>query len=88
MILDACRDNPLEEICPSLKDKKLNFTRIEAGATSRPPARHLNTVRANRPLDGLPGTHSPFANALFAALQTNPSIYFEQVFNEVARAYV
>jgi uncharacterized caspase-like protein len=32
LILDACRNNPLGEVCPSLKNKKLSFTRIEAGA--------------------------------------------------------
>src|SRR6185312_7177233 len=32
VILDACRDNPLGEVCPNLKGKKLAFTRIEAGA--------------------------------------------------------
>src|SRR5262249_39329109 len=37
-------------------------------------------------LDGLAGSHSPFATALFAAFEANPGIYFEQVFNEVARA--
>ena len=37
-------------------------------------------------LDGLPGAHSPFATALFAALEANSGVYFEQVFNEVARA--
>lgn len=32
VILDACRDNPLDEVCPGLKGKKLSFARIEAGA--------------------------------------------------------
>ena len=32
LILDACRDNPLDEVCPNLKGKKLSFTRIEVGA--------------------------------------------------------
>jgi hypothetical protein len=37
-------------------------------------------------LDGPAGTHSPFATALLSAFEANPGIYFEQVFNEVARA--
>src|SRR5262249_25067775 len=32
VILDACRDNPLGDVCPNLAGKKLSFTRIEAGA--------------------------------------------------------
>jgi len=47
VILDACRDNPLGEVCPNLAGK---------------------------------------ATAMFSAFEANPGIYFEQVFNEVARA--
>ena len=45
-----------------------------------------STQFGQQALDGLPGTHSPFATALFAALEASPGIYFEQVLNEVARA--
>lgn len=34
--------------------------------------------------DGSPGKHSPLATALFAALEANRQVYFEQVMNEVA----
>jgi tetratricopeptide (TPR) repeat protein len=85
VILDACRDNPLGEVCPGLKGKKLSFTRIEAGALQG-FLLVTSTQFGQQALDGLPGTHSPFATALVSALEANPSIYFEQVFNEVARA--
>ena len=45
-----------------------------------------STQFGQQALDGLPDSHSPFAAALFARLEANPSIYFEQVMNEVARA--
>src|SRR5262245_26803082 len=85
LILDACRDNPVGEVCPDLKGKKLSFTRIEAGAMQG-FLLVTSTQFGQQALDGPPGIHSPFATALFASLETNPSVYFEQVFNEVARA--
>jgi len=85
VILDACRDNPLGDVCPGLKGKKLSFTRIEAGALQG-FLLVTSTQFGQQALDGPPGMQSPFATALFSALEANPSIYFEQVFNEVARA--
>src|SRR5262249_36966589 len=85
VILDACRDNPLGEICPNLKGKKLSFTRIEAGAMQG-LLLVTSTQFGQQALDGLAGNHSPFATALFAAFDARPGIYFEQVFNEVAQA--
>ncbi len=85
VILDACRDNPLGDACPSLRGKKLAFTRIEAGAMQG-FLLVTSTQFGQQALDGPPGIHSPFATALFSALEANPGIYFEQVLNEVARA--
>jgi tetratricopeptide (TPR) repeat protein len=85
VILDACRDNPLGEVCPNLKGKKLAFTRIEAGAMQG-FLLVTSTQFGQEALDGPPGVHSPFATALFTSLEASPGVYFEQVFNEVARA--
>ena len=85
LILDACRDNPIGEVCPNLKGKKLSFTRMEAGAMQG-FLLVTSTQFGQQALDGLPGAHSPFATALFSALEANSGIYFEQVMNEVARA--
>jgi len=85
VILDACRDNPLGYVCPNLAGKKLSFTRIEAGAMQG-FLLVTSTQFGQQALDGLPGTHSPFATALFAGLEASPGINFEQVMNEVARA--
>src|SRR5215510_8211705 len=85
VILDACRDNPLGYVCPNLAGKKLSFTRIEAGAMQG-FLLAISTQFGQQALDGPPGVHSPFATAMFSAFEANPGIYFEQVFNEVARA--
>ncbi len=85
LILDACRDNPLRDICPGLKGKKLSFTRIEAGAMQG-LLLVTSTQFGQQALDGLQGAHSPFAASLIAALSANKTIYFEQVMNEAARA--
>lgn len=84
IILDACRDNPLDNICPGLKRKKLSFTRIEAG-TMRGLLLVTSTQFGQSALDGLPGQHSPFAAALLQSLQAYPRLYFDQVMNAVAR---
>jgi len=85
LVLDACRDNPLGLLCPPLRDgKKLAFKKIEPRDT-RGLLLVTSTQFGQQALDGLPDTHSPFAAALFAALEANPNIYFEQVMNEVAR---
>src|SRR5262249_19134888 len=83
-ILDACRDNPIGLVCPNLVGKKLSFTHIEPGAMQG-LLLVTSTQFGQQALDGLAGAHSPFATALFAALEAYPRIYFEQVFNEVAR---
>ncbi|MFM9942995.1 MAG: caspase family protein [Hyphomicrobiaceae bacterium] len=85
LILDACRDNPVGAVCPGLKGKKLSFTRIEAGAMQGLLV-VTSTQFGQQALDGAKGGHSPFATSLLTALAANPTIYFEQVFNEVARA--
>lgn len=85
VVLDACRNNPLGEVCPSLKGKKLAFTRIEAG-DMRGLLLVTSTQFGQEALDGAKGANSPFAASLVAGLAANPRIYFEQVMNEVGRA--
>lgn len=85
VLLDACRNNPLGEVCPGLKGKKLSFTRIEAGAMQG-LLLVTSTQFGQEALDGPNGSNSPFAAALVATLEANPAIYFEQVMNEVGRA--
>ncbi len=90
IILDACRDNPLAQICPPAtgkEQKALSFKDIKV-----PDARDFLLLTSTKPgqqaQDGVPGTNSPFAKALFAELEIRPEIYFDQLFNYVARAVV
>ncbi len=85
LILDACRDNPIGEVCPGLQGKKLFFTKIEAGALQG-LLLVTSTQFGQQAKDGPAGTHSPFAKALLASLKASPNVYFEQVMNEVASA--
>jgi tetratricopeptide (TPR) repeat protein len=86
IILDACRDQPLGKVCPPLAlTTPQSFKRIEAG-----DMRNLllvsSTQFGQQALDGADGQHSPFAAALFAALDANPRVYFDQIMNQVAKA--
>ena len=85
LILDACRDNPIGDVCPGLQGKKLSFTRIEAGALQG-LLLVTSTQFGQTALDGAGAPHSPFAKAMIASLKASPNVYFEQVMNEVARA--
>ena len=85
VIIDASRDNPLGDACPNLEGKKLAFTRIRPG-TMRSFLLVSSTQFGQQALDGPPGLHSPFALALLSTLETNPTVYFDQVMHEVARA--
>ena len=62
VILDACRDNPLGAVCPGLKNKKLSFTRIEAGAMQG-LLLVTSTQFGQTALDGPTGTHSQIGRA-------------------------
>lgn len=89
IVLDACRDNPMGQICPPLPKGKtpLSFADIKV-----PAARDFLLVTSTKPgqqaQDGPPGSQSPFAAALFKALDQQPGIYFDQVFNRVAKATI
>jgi tetratricopeptide (TPR) repeat protein len=89
IILDACRDNPMGQICPPLPKGKapLSFADIKV-----PAARDFLLLTSTKPgqqaQDGPPGSRSPFASALFKAMEQQPGIYFDQVFNHVAKATI
>ncbi|MGO9986237.1 MAG: caspase family protein [Rhodomicrobium sp.] len=87
IVLDACRDNPLGEVCPPATKAKLTFRDFKI-----PDAGNFLLVSSTKPGqvadDGLPGAHSPFALALLAALSQAPSTHFDQVFNRVAKTVI
>ena len=87
VVLDACRDNPLGQICPPATKAKLTFRDFKV-----PNAGNFLLVSSTKPgqvaSDGLAGSHSPFARALLAALSGAPNIHFDQVFNRVAKTVI
>ena len=87
VVLDACRDNPLGQICPPATKAKLTFRDFKV-----PNAGNFLLVSSTKPgqmaSDGLAGAHSPFARALLAALSGAPNIHYDQVFNRVAKTVI
>ena len=87
VVLDACRNDPLGQICPPATKAKLTFRQFKI-----PDAGNFLLVSSTKPgqvaLDGLPGAHSPFARALFAALAATPNVHFDQVFNRVSKTVI
>ena len=87
VVLDACRNNPLGEICPPATKAKLTFRDFKI-----PNAGNFLLVSSTKPgqvaSDGLAGAHSPFARALLDALVATPNVHFDQVFNRVAKTVI
>ncbi len=87
VILDACRNNPLGEICPPATKAKLTFRDFKI-----PNAGNFLLVSSTKPGqvadDGLEGAHSPYARALLAALSGAPNVQFDQVFNRVSKTVI
>ena len=86
-MLDACRNNPVSTVCPAFKAAAGSFRDFKFPEVGR-----IVLVSSTKPgqvaLDGLAGAHSPFAQALFESLQVAPSVYFHQVFDQVAKAVI
>ncbi|MEQ1716872.1 MAG: caspase family protein [Hyphomicrobium sp.] len=88
VIIDACRNNPLGEVCknnPDIASKKLPFALIEPGVREN----FLLVTSAQfgaLALDGPEGTHSPFLTALLDEVERHPHLYFGQVMDRVAQA--
>jgi tetratricopeptide (TPR) repeat protein len=87
VVLDACRNNPLGEVCPPATKAKLTFRDFKV-----PDAGNFLLVSSTKPGqvadDGLAGAHSPFARALLAALSGTPNVHFDQVFNRVSKTVI
>jgi len=88
IVLDACRDNPMGDICPPpAAPPTLSFRDFKI-----PDAGNFLLFSSTKPgqvaLDGPPGQHSPFARALFSALEAAPAVHFHQVFDRVAKTVI
>lgn len=86
VILDACRNDPLKTMqCTADRGAKpLAFGSISVSEAERKFLLMTSTLNGQFARDGLPGTHSPFAEALFHYLEREPAIHFDQLLDRVA----
>ncbi len=86
VILDACRNDPLKTLqCASDRGAKtLAFGSISVSDAERKFLLMTSTLNGQLARDGLPGTHSPFAEALFHYLEQEPAVHFDQLLDQVA----
>lgn len=86
VILDACRNDPLKTLqCADNRGAKpLTFDSISVSDEERKFLLMTSTLNGQLARDGLPGAHSPFAEALFHYLEHQTTVHFDQVLNRVA----
>jgi uncharacterized caspase-like protein len=86
VILDACRNDPFKaQQCLNRGVRPLSFGSF---AVPQSVSRFLlvsSTQNGQLAQDGLPGAHSPFAESLFSAMESDAAIAFDQLFNKVAK---
>ncbi len=86
VILDACRNDPFKaQQCLNRGVRPLSFGSF---AVPQSVSRFLlvsSTQNGQLAQDGLPGAHSPFAESLFDAMESDAAIAFDQLFNKVAK---
>jgi tetratricopeptide (TPR) repeat protein len=89
VILDACRNDPLKaQQCLQRGARPLSFGSI---AVPDSTARFLlvtSTQNGQVAQDGPPGSHSPFAEALFHVMEEQPGQRFDQLFDRVTKRVV
>lgn len=89
VILDACRNDPFKaQQCLARGARPLSFGSF---AVPESVSRFLlitSTLNGQVAQDGAPGTHSPFAKALFHWMEEEPRIQFDQLFGRVAKRVI
>lgn len=89
VILDACRNDPFKaQQCLARGARPLSFGSF---AVPESVSRFLlitSTLNGQVAQDGEPGTHSPFAKALFHWIEAEPRIKFDQLFGRVAKRVI
>jgi tetratricopeptide (TPR) repeat protein len=89
VILDACRNDPFKaQQCLNRGVRPLSFGSF---AVPQSVSRFLlvsSTQNGQLAQDGLPGAHSPFAESLFSAMETDRTVTFDQLFNKVAKSVI
>ena len=89
VILDACRNDPFKaQQCLARGARKLSFGTFAVPDSVSRFLLMTSTLNGQVAQDGTPGTHSPFAKALFHWMKQEPRIQFDQMFGRVAKRVI
>lgn len=89
VILDACRNDPLKaQQCLQRGARPLSFGSIAVPSSSQRFLLLTSTQNGQVAQDGPPGGHSPFAEALFHVMESEPNSRFDQLFDKVTKRVV
>jgi tetratricopeptide (TPR) repeat protein len=87
VILDACRNDPFAQCPPMRGARPASFAPLTA-----PESESFLLVLSTKPgqvaLDGPPGAHSPYMQALLAWLEKEPAVYFHDVLSHTAKEVI
>ncbi len=89
VILDACRNDPFgAQQCLARGARPLSFGTFAVPDSVSRFLLITSTLNGQVAQDGEPGTHSPFAKALFYWMEEEPRIQFDQLFGRVAKRVI
>jgi len=89
VILDACRNDPLKaQQCLQRGARPLSFGSIAVPSSTQRFLLVTSTQNGQVAQDGPAGGHSPFAEALFQAMEEEPGLRFDQMFDRVTKRVV
>lgn len=89
VILDACRNDPFQaQQCLERGARPLSFGSIAVPDSTSRFLLMTSTLNGQLAQDGLPGAHSPFAEALFHWLEAEPGTQFAQVLDRVTKRVI
>ncbi|MEX0343414.1 MAG: caspase family protein [Rhizobiaceae bacterium] len=89
VILDACRNDPFKaQQCLARGARPLSFGSFAVPDSVSRFLLITSTLNGQVARDGEPGTHSPFAKALFHWMEQEPRIKFDQLFGRVSKRVI
>lgn len=89
VILDACRNDPFQaQQCLERGARPLSFGSIAVPDSASRFLLMTSTLNGQLAQDGMPGAHSPFAEALFHWLEAEPGTQFPQVLDRVTKRVI
>lgn len=89
VILDACRNDPFQaQQCVQRGGRSLSFGSIAVPDSASRFLLMTSTQNGQLAQDGTPGTHSPFAEALFHWMESEPARHFDQMLDLVTKRVI